>query len=119
MIGEKKGMAQSSTLRVNLTRLHKRVTVNTAVEVRRFGQQNWRNRGSCTDLSEGGLGIKLDLVLQVGEVVEVRFPTGEDEIVYRARVIYRRNNSHYGIKFLEIAESSTSVHPVQPTVAPQ
>jgi hypothetical protein len=109
-------MAQSSSLRVNLTRLHKRVTVNTAVEVRRFGQQNWHHRGSCTDISEGGLGIKLDLVLQVGEVVEVRFPGGEEQIIYRARIIYRKNNCHYGIKFLESTQASASVRPEQPTI---
>jgi hypothetical protein len=109
-------MAQASTLRVNLTRLHKRLTVNTEVQVRRFGQENWHHRGYCTDISEGGLGLKLDLVLQVGEVIEVRFPGGEEDITYRARIIYRKNTSHYGIKFMQSAQAGTTASATQTTL---
>jgi hypothetical protein len=109
-------MGQASTLRVNLTRLHKRVAVNAEVEVRRYGQENWHFRGKCTDVSEGGLGLKIELILQVGEVIEVRFPGGEEDVAYRARVIYRKNNSQYGIKFLQTAQTSASVQAPQNTL---
>jgi len=98
-------MAKLSTLRLNLTRLNKRLTINTAVEVRRFGQEHWNHRGVCTDISEGGLGFQLDLVLQVGEVVELRFPTADENIEYRARIIYRRDGHHYGVRFLESTDT--------------
>jgi len=107
-------MAQASNLRVNLTRLHKRLAVNAEVEVRRFGQEHWHYRGICTDISEGGLGLRLDLVLQVGEVIEVRFPGGEEDTPYRARVIYRKNTSHYGIKFLQSTQTGPNAPAPQP-----
>ena len=100
-------MAQAATVRIDLTRSHVRVPVNTPVQLRRFGQETWHNSGTCRDISEGGLGIKVEAVFQVGEVLELRFPGAEQEIEYRARVIYRRNNNHYGVKFLDAVTKSS------------
>ena len=94
-------MAQAATVRIDLTRSHTRVTVNAPVQLRRFGQEVWHNFGTCKDICEGGMGVRVDAVFQVGEVVELRFPGAEEQIEYRARIMYRRNNCHYGIKFLD------------------
>ena len=94
-------MAEAAKVRIDFSRMHDRIAVDAPVELRRFGQENWHNHGKCTDLSEGGLGITVDATFRVGEIVEVRFPGAEQDIQYRARIIYRRNSFHYGIQFME------------------
>ena len=101
-------MAEAAKIRIDFSRMHDRVTVNAPVELRRFGQESWHNLGKCTDLSEGGLGITVDATFRVGEIVELRFPGAEQEIQYRARIIYRRNSFHYGIQFVDAVYPSGS-----------
>jgi hypothetical protein len=99
-------MAEAAKIRIDFSRMHDRVTINAPVDLRHFGQEHWHNRGKCTDVSEGGLGVIVEAVFRVGEVLELRFPGAEEEIQYRARVIYRRNSYHYGIEFMEAMRAS-------------
>jgi hypothetical protein len=99
-------MGEAAKVRIDFSRMHDRVAVNAPVDLRHFGQEHWHNQGKCTDVSEGGLGITVDAVFRVGEVIELRFPGAEEEILYRARVIYRRNSFHYGIKFVDAIRPS-------------
>jgi PilZ domain-containing protein len=78
-----------------------RVQIRSTVELRRFGHDIWEYQGIATDISQGGIGVDVQAVFAVGEVVELRFPEADLKTCHRVRVVYRNNQHHYGFRFLE------------------
>jgi hypothetical protein len=82
-------------------RKEERTSVRTPLELRRFGHARWEYRGVSTDVCPAGLGVDVGASLTVGEVVELRFLDSDSQTCHRVRVVYRNNQHHYGVKFLD------------------
>ncbi|MFB3915529.1 MAG: PilZ domain-containing protein [Terriglobales bacterium] len=78
-------------------RQNARFAFTEPVRVYKTDGSNRMSVGVCRDLSMGGVGIQVDTILAVGEVVELVFSRAE--VRQRARVIYRNLNV-YGLAFL-------------------
>ena len=82
-------------------REEERAGVQTPVELRRFGHFSWEFRGVITDLSSAGIGVDVPAILTVGQVVEMRFMNSDSMVTHRVRIVYRNNERHYGMQFLD------------------
>jgi hypothetical protein len=56
--------------------------------------------GTCTDISEAGIGFETDADLYVGEIVDLEFPRHDgDPFRFQARLLYKMGN-RYGAYLL-------------------
>jgi hypothetical protein len=79
-----------------------RVASESPVRIYRTDGSQRVHDAVCRDVSAGGAGVRLEIVLAVGEVVEFEFSEKDQQRTSRrrARVIYRKS-WEYGLAFLE------------------
>jgi len=77
-----------------------RLTVCVPVRVTYVSGERTSIEGTCTNVSAAGAAFDIDVVLQVGDIIDFEFRNMNDvPVTYRARVLFRQGN-HYGTYFL-------------------
>jgi hypothetical protein len=89
-------------------RLHRRVAVDCPVEL---GTERGSHRGTCVNLSGGGLGLRIEVWLPVGTVVTVSVELPDGKELKAAAEIVRYDDLASGtlaVRFLRLDQKALS-----------